>query len=44
MTEGHESEEPPFLVSGKAIRYTQTVGNNCLSDIVHSQNDTFGVA
>jgi hypothetical protein len=43
MTEGHESQEPPFFISGKAFRDTKTVGNDGLDDVVVSQNDSFGI-
>jgi len=43
MTEWHESQEPPFLFTGKSIRHTQTVGNDSLNDIVVGKNDTLGI-
>ena len=43
MTEGHESQEPPFFLSGKSISHTETVGNDSLDDIVVRQDDSLGI-
>ena len=43
VTEGHESQKPPFFLSGKSISHTQTVGNDGLDDVVVGQDDSFGI-